>query len=526
MNRREVLTLMGGTAAAAAMLRPDIRALAEAADAGATLTYGQSTAVLTLDPAHGAFTSYPGGYEAGLCLYDRLLDFDAEMQIKPSLAESFAMADDLLSATLKLRPGMLFHDGTKVDAAAVKANIERMIDAERNPTNRPLWDPVAGADATDDLTVVIKLKAPFSQLPNTLAHGSGAIVSPAAIEKYGDKEIAINPVGAGPFRLASFSPGQELVLEAFADYWGGKPKAGRIVFKTIAEPATRISALKTGAVDVIDTVPPALVSQLKSDAALQVMSKPGLRPIGFIINLTRAPLADPKVRQALNLAVPVQTIAEKVFFGYARAPDSPLAFNTVGYAPVSPLVYDAEKAKALLTEAGFGPDKPLTLKLFTPQGLFPGDVSVAEIVAAALTQVGVLVEITKVEGASYWDELRQAPADLKWDIAMFGFNPSNASGLYHLSSLFRSNPDKDGKPAAWNVGRYSNEAVDALLKEADSTADAAKQAAALAKVQAIVWNDNPYIWLQINEAISAAAAKVTGVEVWPIVFTVVRRAGV
>ena len=201
MNRREVLTLMGGGAAAATLMRPDIRALAQSGMAGSTLTYGQSTAVLTLDPAHGAFTGYPGGYEAALCLYDRLLGFDADLHFTNELAESFSMADDLMSATVKLRSGVMFHDGTKLDAAAVKTNIERMIDKERNPTNRPLWDPIAGADVTDDLTVVIKLKAPFSQLRNTLAHGSGAIVSPAAIEKYGDDKIATNPVGAGPFKL-------------------------------------------------------------------------------------------------------------------------------------------------------------------------------------------------------------------------------------------------------------------------------------------------------------------------------------
>jgi len=505
MNRREVLTLLGGGAAATAIMRPDIRALAQSGAAGSTLTYGQSTAILTLDPAHGAFTTYPGGYEAALCLYDRILDFDADMQIKPELAESFAMADDLMSATIKLRSGLKFHDGTPVDAAAIKANIERMIDKERNPTNRPLWDPIESAEATDDLTVVLKLKQPFSQLPNSLAHGSGAIVSPAAMEKFGDDKIATNPVGAGPYRLASFSPGQELVLEAFEDYWGEKPKAGKIVFKAITEAATRISALKTGAVNVIDQVPPALVSQLKGDANIEVISKPGLRPIGCIINMSREPLKDPKVRKALNLAIPVKTIAEKVFFGYAQAPDSPLAFNTVGYSSVSPLVYDVEQAKSLLAEAGY--------------------VAVSEIVANALGQAGVKVEITKIEGGSYWDTLRQAPADLKWDIAMFGFNPSNASGLYHLSSLFKSNPDEASKPAVWNAGRYKNDEVDALLQEADSTADAAKQMEALAKVQEIVWNDNPYIWLQINENI-AATNGAKGVEVWPIVFTVVRRASV
>lgn len=522
MNRREIFNALGGVAAAGALLRPDIRALAQAKKD--TLTFGQSTAVLTLDPAQGAFTGYPAGYEAGLCIYDRLLDFDANMKIVPQLAESFSLAPDLMSATLKLRANVKFHDGTAVDAAAVKLNLERLIDKARNPTNRPLWDPLASVDTPDDRTVIVKLKAPFSQLPNSLAHGSGSIVSPAALQKSGETGIAKNPVGAGPYKVVSFSPGQELVLEAFDGYWNGAPATKRLVFKAITEAATRISALRTGAVDVIDNVPVALVGQLKQDPAIEILTSPGLRPIGFALNLSRDFLKDPKVRQALNLAVPVKTIAERVFFNFAKAPDSPLAFNTVGYKSVSPLVHDVAKARALLSEAGYNAQKPLALKLFTPQGLFPGDVSVAEIVANALQQAGVKVEITKIEAASYWDAVRQDRANIQWDLAMFGFNPSNASGLYHLASLFKSNADDAAKPDVWNMARYRNAEVDALLKEADSTPDAAAQNAALGKAQELIWRDNPYIWLQINENVSAIRKGVAGVEVWPIVFTIVRRA--
>jgi ABC-type transport system substrate-binding protein len=524
MNRRELMSVLGGTVAAGMVMRPDIRVLAQAKKN--VLTFGQSTAVLTLDPAQGSFTSYPAGYEAGLCIYDRLLDFDADMKIVPQLAESVVLAPDLRSATVKLRAGAKFHDGTPVDAAAVKLNLERLIDKARNPTNRPLWDPMESIEISDAQTVIIRLKTPFSQLPNSLAHGSGSIVSPAALQQFGDSGIAKNAIGAGPFKVVTFTPGQELVLEAFEGYWGGAPATKRIVFKPIPEAATRISALRTGAVDVIDNVPVALVSQLKQDAGVEVISTPGLRPIGFAINLTREPLKNPKVRQALNLAVPVKTIAERVFFNFAKAPDSPLAFNTAGYQSVSPLKFDPSQAKTLLEEAGYTAEKPLTLKLFTPQGLFPGDVSVAEIVANALQQVGVKVEITKIEGASYWDAVRQDQANMQWDIAMFGFNPSNASGLYHLSSLFKSNANDAGKPDIWNMARYRNPEVDGLLNEADSTPDAGKQTEALGKAQQIIWKDNPYIWLQVNENVAAVRKGVTGVEVWPIVFTIVRRAKV
>jgi ABC-type transport system substrate-binding protein len=520
MHRRDFLTALAGTPLAMA---GGLRAHAQSTQA-ASLTYGQSVGVVTLDPVHGSYTLYPAGSEAALCIYDGLLTFAPDMKIIPQLAESWTMSDDLRSCTLKLRAGAKFHDGTPVDVASVKLNIERLMDKQRNPTNRPLWDPVAGVETPDASTVILRLAQPFPQLPNSLAHVSGALVSPAAIEKYGDAGIAKNPVGAGPYRVASFDPGQQLVLEAFDFYWGGKPKTARLTLKAIAEPSTRVAALRTGAADIVDSVPVALVAQLKQDPNVAIINVPGLRPIGFVINLTRPKLADLRVRQALNLAVPVEAIASKVFFGYARAPDSPLAFNTDGYASVSKLVHDPAKAKALLAEAGFGSDKPLELAMFISQGLFPGDVSVGEVVANALTQVGVKVDITKIEAGSYWDAMRQDRANIKWDIGMFGFNPANASGLYHLASLFKSNADDAARPDVWNMARYRNPEVDRLLAAAGTEADRKQAAADLAKAQALIWNDAPYIWLQINENVSAVRKQVTGVEVWPILFTNVRHA--
>jgi len=148
------------------------------------------------------------------------------------------------------------------------------------------------------------------------------------------------------------------------------------------------------------------------------------------------------------------------------------------------------------------------------------------VVANALTQVGVKVTITKIEAGSYWDAMRQDRANLKWDIAMFGFNPANASGLYHLVSLFKSNADDAARPDVWNLGRYRNPEVDRLLAAAGTEADRAKAAADLAKAQALIWNDFPYIWLQINENVDAVRKTVTGVEVWPSLFTNVRHAAV
>ncbi|MGI6853743.1 ABC transporter substrate-binding protein [Mesorhizobium sp. 1B3] len=531
MKRREFLSGAAGAVLLSTLPAVSIRAFAQ--NAAGVITFGQSTAVLTLDPAHGAFTGYPGGYEAALLLFDRLLDFDADMKIVPQLAESFTMSTDLKSCELKLRSGVTFHDGTPCDAAAIKFNIERMMKKEINTTNRPLWDPIVGADIVDDSTLVIRTSAPFAQLPNTLAHGSGAIVSPAAIEKFGEDGFAQNPVGAGPYMVESLNAGQELKLKAFDGYWGEKPGASGVVFRFIAEPATRINALTTGAVDVIDSVPVQLVSQLQGNADIEVVRRPGLRPIGLAMNLTRPALSDVKVRKALNLAVPVATIAEKVFFGFAKAPDSPLAFDAIGHKSVGEAAFDQEQAKALLAESGYKPGSDgvlekdgakLTLKLYAPEGLFPGDVAVAEIVAASLKQVGVDVQITKIEKGAYWDHLRQDKANLAWDLAMFGFNPSNASGTYHLASLFKSNADDNAKPDVWNIGRYRNPEVDGLLVTADTAPEESARLEALGKVQELVWEDAPYLWLQINENVSAVRKPISGVSVMPIVFTNLRNA--
>jgi len=531
MDRRSFLA--GTAAAAIALGLPDIRAMAQTASG--TLTYGCSTPVLTLDPGFGAFTAYPGGYEASLVIYDRLIEFDTDMKFTPGLATRWELAPDLQSIRLTLRPGVRFHDGSPFDAAAVRFNVERMMDRAKNPTNRPLWDPVSAVETPDAQTVIIRTRAPYAQLPNTLAHGSGAMVSPPAVQRHGDRAIATNPVGTGPYALDSFTPGQVLNLKAVEDHWAGKPGAQRLVFRYIAEAATRISALRTGGVDVIDGVPAQLAEPLTRDAQLQVIRRFGLRPIGLAINLTRPVLQDVRIRRAMNLAVPAETIASRAFFGFAKAADSPLAFDTPGHVTAGQPTFDQARARALLAEAGYRPGQggilakdgqPLRLAISVPDGLFPADVQVAEIVVAAFRQVGIDASITRVERAAYFDMLRVDCASMAWDLAMFGFNPSNASGLYHLESIFRSNADDAGRPDVWNIGRYRNAQVDAALARANAEPSLERQNAALAEAQRLIWEDAPYVWLQVNENISAARRGISGVAVWPIVFTALRGAKV
>lgn len=532
MHRRELLSRVPAVVVAS-MVGMGFGKAARANKSDNTLVYGQSVPVTHIGPDYGAFLRYPAGYEVGYVLFDRLVTFDADLNIRPQLAETWETAPDQKSIVFHLRHNAVFHDGTPVDAEAVKFALERMLDPKRNTTNQPIWSPIAGADVIDQYTVRVNTKEPYALLLNTLAHGSGAIVSPTAIKKNGDDSMGQHPVGAGPYMLDSFNPGQEVVLKAFPNYWGGKPKLDKIVYRYIPEASTRIAALKTGSVDVIDDIPPHLVQSIKQDSNLDVLTKPGLRPMGLAILTTREPFNDARVRQALNYAVPVKAIADKIFFGYAHASDSPLAFNTNGHLKVGSYDYDLKRAAALLTEAGFqkGPDgvlqrngKPFTMKLLTSDGQFPGDLQTAEIAAHSFQQLGIKVTVDKVEKSSYWDYLRAPLADIAWDLAVFGFNPSNGAGSYHLDALFHSNPDDKGRPASWNIVRFRNTEVDQLIDQAKRTLDPNQYAVLLGKAQTIVWNEAPYVWLQVNDVISAKRKDVQDVQIWPIVFTIVRGA--
>jgi ABC-type transport system substrate-binding protein len=516
MRRRDLLT---GLPAVAAVRQPQSQPPKAAAR---SFTFAQGTSALTLDPAHGSFTLDPGATQAALCLYDGLLGFDAAMRIVPLLATGYTMASNLMSCHLKLRPDARFHDGSPVDADAVRTNLLRLMSPQRNPTHRELWGALAAVESPDPATVIIRTQSPYRELPAALAHPSGGLVSPNAIETFSDTAIATNPIGAGPYRLAGFEQGRRVTLTAFEGYWAGRPRTARLVLQTTIEPVDRNSFLRANAVQGIDGVSPALAHELAQAPEIRLIAAPGLRTLGFALNLTRPELAQQKVREALNLAVPVEDIAAKLFVGYARVPDSPLAFNTIGYASIGTLAHDPGKSQALLAEAGHTSRRPLHLAMLTSEGLFPFDAPIAESVAASLRQVGVGVTVTKMQGNAYWDALRQARAGLRWDLALLGFSPANASGLHQLTALFRSNIDDATIPDAWNIGRYRNQEVDRLLRIAGTTADDTAFQAAMTKAQALIWQDAPAIWLPIAEHIVATRGGVTGVEVSSTGFALLR----
>ncbi len=507
--------------------------LSAGAQADRPLVYAQNVAVTAMDTAGSTIgTVYPAGYEAMFLVYDNLAAFNDKMQIVPQLAAEWSVSKDGLTWTFKLRRNVTFHDGTPFDADAAVFHIQRQIDTNTNKANRPLWDPMSGVRKIDDFTIAISTQKPYGAFLNTLAHGSGGVVSPAAVRRLGDN-FARTPVGTGPYMVERLDTGTELVLRRNDSYWGGRPAYSRIILRHVPDPTTRIALLQSGQADVINAIPPENVAQLQGNPNIDVISRPALRTFGFAFNLNRKFFQDVRVRHAFNYAVNRGPVIKAIFRDYATPIDSPLSPFTAGYSPVSAWPYDVEKAKTLLNEAGWrpGPDGVLRkdgqafeITMMTPIGMLPKDIEVTQTFQNFLRVIGVRATINRVEPAAFFDLVRVPPDRINWDMVLFGFNPSNGDGAYHLTSLFESNPNRNGPPKVWNFTWYVNPKVDELLNQADTTVDQAKRNDLLAQAARIVWNDAPYVWMYAENVIVAKRKEVKNVEVLPIVFTILRNA--
>ena len=481
------------------------------AQAPATLTFAQSAAVTALDPAGPpAFLPSPAMWEAAWLVYDGLVRLTDEVKIVPELATSWNVGQDGRTWTFKVRRGASFQDGTPVTAQAIAGDLAREASAATNQSYRSLWDPIASVSAPNASTVQIVTKQPYAALLNTLAHNTALIVSPAAVEKWG-AEYRLHPVGSGPYQVDRWDVGAELEVRRNAKYWGGAPAYERIALRTVTDAAARVGLLKSGQAQVAEGVPAETVDDLRRVPSVDVIVRPALRTFGMGINLNRVVLQDRRVREALNYAVNKELLVNALFHGYGSVLHSPIALQTPGYADVGSWPYDPPKARRLLDEAGWKPAPPIGIRvkngtsleitLLTPVGVYPHDVEVVETLADYLRNVGFGPHFLYAQPAAFSDDLLAAPDQFKWDLVLYGFNPSNGDAGHHLDSLYRSNPDREHPAPARNFTWYSNRQVDTWLIEGVRAFDPNTRARMYALAQRQVWNDAPYLWLYAEDAI-------------------------
>jgi peptide/nickel transport system substrate-binding protein len=384
-------------------------------------------------------------------------------------------------------------------------------------------------DVVDDYTINLSTAEPFGPMLFYLAHGSGGIASPAAVEEWG-KDFVEHPVGTGPYRLESFTPGVEVVMVRNEEYWGDPPALDRVVFRQVPEPGARVAMLETGEAQIIAEVPPEEIERLAADPNINIIQQTGLRTFFIAFNLDSPALQDLKVRQALNYAVDKQAIVDTIFLGLAEPLDSPVSTAMPGHISVGGFEYDPEMAQQLLSEAGWTDtdgdgivDKdgePLSLTFLTSDA-YPKEQEVAEAVQLYLNDIGVDLELWQTDAASVRSHQKVARGEVQYDMVNWGFNASNGDISYHLESMWASNPDDAAPPYRWNLGWYQNPEMDQLLldtKLGPTAVNPETRAELLAEAQETIWNEATHLWLYTPDLVAGVRANVEGLTVMPTIF--------
>jgi peptide/nickel transport system substrate-binding protein len=479
-----------------------------------TLQVLLSSQLTTLDPQDTTDTdSAAVRYQ----IYNGLLRMTEEGQAVPDLAESWEISEDGTVYTFQLHDGVTFYDGTPLNAQAVKTSFDRLLADSRDTSASAYFKPIVeSVNVVDDLSVEFVLNEPFAPFLNTLAHPAGHIISPQAIETYG-AELGEHPVGTGPYQFVEWVRGERLVLERFEDYFAGTPPMARIVYRIIPEAATRVALLETGEADVILRVTPDEAARLAEMDGIKLEVTPTARAMFMALNTTQPPFDDVRVRQAVNYAVDVRSIVDALFGEETPVLDSPLAPNVFGYAPTFRYEYNPERATELLNEAGLEPGD-VTIDLWSPNGRYVQDATVAQAVAQQLEQFGFNVNLRLFGDFSEYIEV--AFVEDRGDMMLLGWSPSTLEaegGLYQVLHGDLANQ------FANNSG-YDNPEFNQLIEEARALTSDEARLEAYARAQEIVMEDAPWLFLYPQPVITAMAGNIEGVVVLPSEHLVLRNA--
>ncbi len=441
-------------------------------------------------------------------IYDQLTEYqtymskdgylvDDQEKIVGGVARFFEISPDYRTITYRIREGLKFHDGTPLDAAAVKFTFDRIVETKGAAYS---YVDLAGARSTSDYqvvndkTVVVKLEKPNILAMKSLTLQNISPVNPKLVktnataeDPFGRKWMAINAAGSGPFMLESWNPTSEVVLKRFDGYWKGPAKLEKVIIKIIPTVADRILALEKGAVDMIMEVPAKNVARLKSNPDVKMISAPSIKQILLGMSHDIPPFNNVKVRQAIAYAAPYDTILNEVYRGYAKRLRSP---GIVSSTPTYTEKYwtyetDLNKAKALLTEAGFPNGFQTTLAVRAGN---EEDEEAAVWIRANLEKVGIRVDIKPMPLAAWLTEARAYKHPMYMTNHGFWINDPFYSFYFAIRT--------GGGP---NYTNYKNEEVNKLIANYFPSTDVEARKKASDRIQQITARDVPIIPLvQVN----------------------------
>jgi peptide/nickel transport system substrate-binding protein len=438
------------------------------------------------------------GYSMHYHVHEPVIFRDENMELTPVLAESWEQVEPT-TLQLNLRQGVMFTNGEELTSEAVKFSYEKVLDEGHGALWRGMIASISEIETPDDYTVLLHTPEPNRALLRNLT--LVGIMTENIFDEIGG-DWATNAIGTGPYKFVEFRPAERLVLERNDDYWGDLAATRRLDIRVITETGTRVSALQTGEVLVVNNVPPDQVDRIEQDPNLEIMSTPTARIVYLGIRVDREPFDDVRVRQAINYAVNAEEIVEGLFLGLTDAADGPLApmvygaKNDFGVWP-----YDPDRARELLEEAGVSQGQRIVLG--TPDGRYIQDRQVSEAVAGYLAEVGFDVDFRAAEFGEFQNEVLRG-AESEYDLHLLAWGVINMEPDYQLRAHFHSE---------WTDTRtgYGNPEVDELLDNAAASVDDDDQALEyLHAAQEIIWEECPWIWLYYQPEIHGVNTRVSG----------------
>lgn len=492
LNRRRMLLASGALAAS-----PTVARAQGAPRRGGTLRMSVDQAVAKLNPL---LTRVNPEYLVAEMLYSGLTRLGTDMTPVPDLAESWSPSADLSEWTFKLRSGVVFHDGTPCTAADVVASYEAILDAKTASPARTNVGPIDKVVASDATTVVVKLKAPYADLPVALAYTNARIV-PKAVIAAGLARLDREAIGTGPFRLVSYEPERQVVVARNERYWDpARPYLDRVEIVVYPDPTAEGSALMSGQTDLTMLTLPTEFARLQRAPGVKVMRTPSGQFCNVNFGCDTKPFDDVRVRRALALCVDRAQMVDFVTEGFGTpGNDTPLNKAYTYFVDQPAKKPDIAAAKRLLAEAGHAGGLKATI-------IASDRPAVRTQLAIALREMskpaGFDIQVQTMPHATYLDQV--------WRKGNFyiGFYNMQATADAIFALLYTSN-------AAWNETRWNNAEFDKRVNEARVTIDPAKRRALYGEAQALMHQQVPSIIPVFFDLLAARRDYVMGYDVHP-----------
>ena len=440
-------------------------------------------------------------------MHDGLLTRDAEMRIRNEIAENFRAVDSK-TYEVRIRRAIRFHSGDPLTAEDIKFNLDRLVKPNgmggQTSPRKSLLGPLEDTTVVDAHTVRLHLAEPWALMQAMLPFQE--MVSRRQVERVGQEGMQTRPDGCGPYKLVDWRRGEALIMERFAEYYGGSPEippAGpaqvdRVIFRVIPENSSRIAALLAGEVDIINDLPPSAMRQVEASRMAQVMKVNGTRTFFVSLNLAKKPFDDVRVRHALNHALDKGAIISRILGNTATPLRGVMSPDAFAFNPDLPEYrHDLNRAKALLAEAGVAPGTEMVIDTTGATR------EIAEAIAALLSRTGLRVRPQVWEGAVLSPMWQNPERRRERDMYLSSWG----NGALDPSDIMVPTLKTGGRG---NSAGFSNAEVDRLLDDAETEVDQEKRRAGYLRAQQIVTEQAPWIFLWLPQDLYGVSRRITG----------------